>query len=84
MMKRTFHRLRGRVKVLSALVGASVVVAMGAVTAAPSGPEAHANTTSTNGWSAATITQTRPSAAPQTSLAAPTVTANPWLGRWRP
>jgi hypothetical protein len=52
------HRLRGSVKMLSALISASVVVAMGAVTVL-----------------------TPPLSAPETSLAAPTVTANPWQGR---
>jgi hypothetical protein len=82
--KQIFRRLRGRARVLSALVGASVVVAMGAVTVAPTFTEASASTPSTHGWTSATVTQTPPQSAPETSLAAPTVTANPWQGKWKP
>jgi hypothetical protein len=83
MNLKKLHRLGGRVQVLSALVGVSVVVAMGAVTVASSGPEARASTTNTNGWPAATITPMPPASAPETSLAVPTITANPWQGRWQ-
>ena len=72
-----FHRLRGRVKVLSAVIGASVVVTMGAVTVAYPGNEVGTNTTNSNGWPAATITRTPPPSAPHTSFAIPTHTATP-------
>jgi hypothetical protein len=75
MEPKNFHRLRGRVKVLSAVIGASVVVAMAAVTVAYPGTEVGASATSSNGWPAATITRTPP--APRTSFAAPTLTATP-------
>ena len=47
-----FHRVRGSVKVLSAVIGASVVVAMGAVTVAYPGNEVGASAASPNGWRA--------------------------------
>jgi hypothetical protein len=71
------HCLRGRVKVLSAVIGASVVVAMGAVTVAYPGNEVGTSTATPNGWPAATITRTPPPSAPHTSFAAPTLTATP-------
>jgi hypothetical protein len=78
MMKpNNFHRLRGRVKVLSAVIGGSVVITMGAVTVAYPGTEVGADAPSSNGWPAATITRTPPASAPRTSFAAPTVTATP-------
>lgn len=71
------HRLRGRVKVLSAVIGASAVVAMGAVTVAYPVNEVSTSTTSSNGWPAATITRTPPPSAPEKSFATPTLTATP-------
>jgi hypothetical protein len=70
-----FHRLRGSVKALSVAIGASGVIAMGALTVAHSGNDIDASTASTNGWGAATITRTPPPSAPQTSFAAPPVIA---------
>jgi hypothetical protein len=75
MTPMNFHRLRGSVKVLSAVIGASGVVAMGALTVAHSGNDIGASTASTNGWPAATVTRTPPPSAPQTSFAAPPVIA---------
>jgi hypothetical protein len=72
-----FHRLRAGVKVLSAVIGASVVVAMGAVTVAYPGNDVGASATSSNGWPAATITRTPPASAPETSFAASPITATP-------
>jgi hypothetical protein len=71
------HRLRGSVKVLSAVVGAGVVVAMGTVTVAYPVNEVSTNTTSSNGWPAATITRAPPPSTPVTSFATPTHTATP-------
>jgi len=77
MEPNNFHRLRGRVKVLSAVIGASVVVAMGAVTVAYPGNDGGATATSPNGWPAATVTRTPPASAPETSFATPPITATP-------
>jgi hypothetical protein len=66
-----FHRLRGSVKVLSAVLGASVVVTMGAMTVAYQRNEVSASTASENAWTAATVTRSPSPAAPQTSFAAP-------------
>jgi hypothetical protein len=70
-----FHSLRASVKVVSAVIGASVVVAMGALTIAYSGTEV--GTAGPNGWSAETIGRTPPPTAPETSFATPTFTATP-------
>jgi hypothetical protein len=75
-----FHRLRGSVKMLSAVLGASVVVTA-AVTAAYQGNELSTSTASTSGWEAATVTRSASPAAPETSLAAPPHTANPCAPR---
>ena len=72
-----FRCLRGGVQVLSAVIGASVVVGMGAVNVAYPGTDAGASATSPKGWPAATVTRTPPASAPQTSFAAPPVTATP-------
>ncbi|MDT5359476.1 MAG: hypothetical protein QOC69_1238 [Mycobacterium sp.] len=64
-----FHRVRGSVKGLSAVIGAGVVVAMGAVTVGYPGNEVGASATIPKGWPAATVTRTPPAAAPQTSFA---------------
>jgi hypothetical protein len=71
-----FRRLRGGVKVLSAVIGASVV-GMGTITVAYPGTEVGASATSPKGWPAATVTRTPPASAPQTSFAAPPITATP-------
>ena len=44
------HRVQGSVRVLSAALGASVVVTMGAATVAYSDYEADASTASANSW----------------------------------
>jgi len=62
---------------LSAAVGASVVVAIGAVTVAYPGDQVGTSTARPTGWAAATVTRTPPASAPQTSFATPPVTANP-------
>jgi hypothetical protein len=72
-----FHRVRGSVKALSAVIGASVVVAMGAVTVAYPGNEVGASATSPKGWPVAAVTRTPPASAPQTSFATPPITATP-------
>ncbi|WP_353363228.1 hypothetical protein [Mycobacterium sp.] len=71
------HRLRGSLKMLSAAIGASVLVAMGAVTVAYPGDEVGASATGPKGWPSATVTRTPPASAPQTSFATPPVTATP-------
>jgi hypothetical protein len=66
------------VKVLSALIGASVVVTMGAATVAYSGYEADASTASANSVIEPTITQTPPPPPePKISFASPPVKAIP-------
>ena len=65
-----FHRVRGSLRVLSAVVGASVVVTMGAVTVAYSGNEGDPSTASTNGWAVATLTVTTAPSALETPVAA--------------
>ena len=70
------HRLRGSVKVLSALIGASVVVTMGAATVAYSGYEADASTASANSVIEPTITQTPPPE-PKISFASPPIKGIP-------
>jgi hypothetical protein len=72
-----FHAIHGSVKMLSAVIGASVVVAMGAVTVAYPGNDVGASATSPNGWPAATVTRTPPASAPETSFATPPITATP-------
>jgi hypothetical protein len=77
MEPNNFHRVRGRVKMLSAVIGGSVVITMGAVTVAYPGTEVDTDATRSNGWPAATITRTPPASVPETSFATPTVTATP-------
>jgi hypothetical protein len=76
----TFRRVAGSVKVLAAVIGAGVVVAMGAITIA-NGDDAVATTTaSTNGFPLSV----RPTPAPTelaTSFARPTYTATPCAKR---
>jgi hypothetical protein len=74
------HRLRGSVKMLSAVLGASVVTA-GAVTVAYQGNEVSTSTASTSGWEAATVTRSTSPAAPETPFAAPPHTATPCAPR---
>jgi hypothetical protein len=75
-----FHRLRGSVKMLSAVLGAGVVVTS-AVTAAYQGNELSTSTASTSGWEQATVTRSPSPATPETSFAAPPHTANPCAPR---
>ena len=72
-----FHRVRGSLRVLSAVVGASVVVTMGAVTVAYSGNEGDASTASPNGWAVATLTVATAPSALETPVATPTFKAIP-------
>ena len=69
--------VRGSLRVLSAVVGASVVVTMGAVTVAYSGNEGDTSTASTNGWAVATLTVTTAPSALETPGASPTFKAIP-------
>jgi hypothetical protein len=81
MQLTTFHRLRGSLRLLSAVTGAGVVVAMGALTIADQGNQDGASTASPNGWAVATVTMTPPPEAPETSFAAPTFKAVPCAKR---
>jgi hypothetical protein len=81
MQLTTFHRVRGSLKVLSAVTGASVVVAMGALTVGYQGNEVGTSIASTNGWEQATITRMPSPAAPETSFAIPTFKAIPCAKR---
>ena len=70
------HRVRS-VRALSAVLGASVIVTMGAATVAYSGYEADASTASANSVIEPTITQTPPPPEPKISFASPPVKAIP-------
>ena len=59
------------------MLGASVVVTMGAVTVAYSGNEGDTSTASTNGWAVATLTVTTAPSALETPVASPTFKAIP-------
>ncbi|MGE5694630.1 MAG: hypothetical protein ACM4D3_05160 [Candidatus Sericytochromatia bacterium] len=61
-----------RVKTVVAIVGGFVVVAMGVLTVAVSGTEAHAKVV---GGSGETVTQTTPPSAPAVASASPVVKA---------
>jgi hypothetical protein len=74
------RRVAGSVKVLAAVGGAGVVVAMGAITIA-NGNEVGASTASTNGWPLAPVTQTTAPTELATSFARPTYTAKPCAKR---
>jgi hypothetical protein len=71
-----FHRIRGSLRVLSAVLGASVVVTMGALTVAYAGNEGDTSTASTNDLPP-TLTVTTAPAAPETAFASPTFKAVP-------
>jgi hypothetical protein len=72
-----------RAKVTGVAISAGVVLTMGALTAALSGPEAHAVTGAING--AGNIsTQATPPPTPQTPMAKPTQTAKAWSGKGWP
>ena len=70
------HRVAS-VRVLSAVLGASVVVTMGAATVAYSGYEADASTASASSVTEPTITQTPPPPEPKISFASPTIKGIP-------
>ena len=70
------HRLRGSAKVLSALIGASVVLTMGAATVAYSANEANASTASANSVIEPKITPSTPRSEPKIAFASPPVKAS--------
>jgi hypothetical protein len=76
-----FRRLRGSVKVLSAVLGAGAVVTAGALTIAYQGNEMGTSTASTSGWERATVTRSASPPAPETSFATPPHTATPCAKR---
>ena len=67
-----------RVKVLGAAVGGGVVVAMGALSVALGGTEAHATSGPAIGGAGDTITQTTAATTLATPVASPTVKAPPY------
>jgi hypothetical protein len=73
--------VRTNVKMLAAVIGASAVVAMGAVTMAITQEEAIPATTASSGMSMGETTkQATPPSLPETSIAVPTVKALPFGG----
>ena len=72
---RTPHRITLWIKMLSAMAGAGVVIAMGVLTVAVGGNEAHADN---KGIAGTTITMGRPPPTPQTEFAAPKLKAHAW------
>jgi hypothetical protein len=77
----TFRRLVGSVKVLAAVIGAGIVVTMGAITIAHGDDEVTTKTASINGLPLPSV---KPTAAPTelaTSFARPTYTATPCAKR---
>ncbi|HJT94311.1 MAG TPA: hypothetical protein VJ777_20635 [Mycobacterium sp.] len=72
---------RTNVKMLAAVIGGSAVVAMGAVTMAITQEEATPAVVTSSGMTVgATTRQEAPPAAPETSIAVPTVKALPFGG----
>jgi hypothetical protein len=71
-----------RAKVMTAAIGAAVVVAMGALTVTLSGTEAHAVTAHLKGPGSSI--QTTPPPVPQTPNAMPPVKAKKWTGKGWP
>jgi hypothetical protein len=80
MEHRTFCRVAGSVKVLAAVIGAGVVVSMGAITIA-NGDEVATRTASTNGLPVASVTLSTAPTELATSFARPTYTARPCAKR---
>ena len=72
---RTPHRITLWIKMLSAVAGAGVVIAMGVLTVAVGGNEAHADD---NGVAGTTITMGRPPSTPPTEFAAPELKVQAW------
>lgn len=72
---RTPHRSTLWIKMLSAVTGAGVVIAMGVLTVAVGDNEAHADD---NGGAGITITMERPPPTPHTWIARPNVKAPAW------
>jgi hypothetical protein len=67
-------KLTLRIRAVSAIVGALIVVSMGILTIARGGSEAHAKVTAGSGT---TVTQTTPPTTPETASASPAVKAPP-------
>ena len=63
------------IKILSAVIGAGVVIAMGGLTVAVGGTDAHADSGTTAGTAK---TRTAPPSAPETPSAAPTLKVQSW------
>jgi hypothetical protein len=76
-----FRRLRGSVKVLSAVLGAGTVVTAGALTVAYQGNEVGTSNASTSGWEEATVTRSASPPVPETPFATPPHTATPCAKR---
>lgn len=72
---------RTNVKMLAAVIGGSAVVAMGAVTMAIAQEQAAPGTVASSGMTmGATTKQDTPPSVPETSIAVPTVKAEPFGG----
>jgi hypothetical protein len=72
---------RTNVKMLAAVIGGSAVVAMGAVTMAIAQEQAAPGTVASSGMTmGATTKQETPPSVPETSIAVPTVKAEPFGG----
>jgi hypothetical protein len=77
------QEMRVRIKVVAAAIGTGLIVAMGALTIAFSGNEAHAVAEKLRGGGGGTSTQaTPPSTMP--TMAVPTQTAERWKGKGWP
>jgi hypothetical protein len=77
MELRTFCRVAGSVKVLAAVIGAGIVVAMGAITIGYGDDGVGTSTASTNGLPVASVTLSTAPTELATSFARPTYTAHP-------
>jgi hypothetical protein len=72
---------RSNVKMLAAVIGASAVVAMGALTTAIAQEQATPTMVTSSGMTmGATTKQSTPPSVPETSIAVPTVKAEPFGG----
>jgi hypothetical protein len=76
MEQRTFHCVTGSVKMLAAVIGAGVVVAMGAITVASGAHEPGTSTASSHDLPMASVTLTTAPTALATPFASPTHTAS--------
>jgi hypothetical protein len=81
MEQKTFHHVTGSVKILSAVIGAGVVVAMGAITVASGADEPDTSTASSNQLQRASVTQTTAPSELATPFASPTYVAHPCAKR---